>query len=92
MTKKCATCKKGNNATTKNYLCVTYNVHTGLKPSCTGLSQVAFNVIKELVQLAMLLCNNCVSSFERDNFRRFQKTERMNTKLEAETQEFKERL
>ena len=63
-----------------------------LQPSRTGLSQVAFNVIMELVQLAMLLSNNCVSNIERDNFRRCRTTERRSKKLVAETQEIDERL
>ena len=39
-----------------------------LEPTCTGLSNVAINGIKELGRNAMLLCNVCIENNERDNF------------------------
>ena len=39
-----------------------------LEPTCTGLSNVAINGIKELGRNAMLLCNVCIENYKRDNF------------------------
>ena len=39
-----------------------------LEPTCTGLSNVAINEIKELGRNSMLLCNVCIENNERDNF------------------------
>ena len=39
-----------------------------LEPTCTGLSNVAINGIKELGRCAMLLCNVCIENNKRDNF------------------------
>ena len=40
----------------------------------------------------MLLCNNCASNNERDNFIGCRTIEKMNEKIEAEMQEINERL
>ena len=53
-----------------------------LDPTCIGLSQVAMSGIKEIGQLAMLLCNTCVENNERDSFIRCRNVEKMNEKLE----------
>ena len=39
-----------------------------LEPTCTGLSNVTINEIKELGRNAMLLCNVCIENNERDNY------------------------
>ena len=57
------------------------------KPSCTGLTQVAVNGLKEAVQLAFLLCIKCVNNSERDNFIKCQTIVKTNEKIETETQE-----
>ena len=92
MTKKCATSKKAVDANTKMYVCVSCNVLMRLEPSCRGLSQVAVKGMMELGHLAMLLCNNFVSSIERDNFIRCRTIEEMSVKIKAHTKELKERL
>ena len=43
----------------KSYNCVACGCHMHLEPTCTGLSNVAINGIKELGRNAMLLCNVC---------------------------------
>ena len=57
------------------------------EPSCTGLTQVAFKGLKEVGQLAMRLCVKCLNNKERDNFIKCRKIDKMNEKIETETQE-----
>ena len=82
MSRPCKTCKRTNNANEKSYKCVACGCQMHLDPTCTGLSTVAINGIKELGQLAMLLCNTCVENNERDNFIRNRCDLKIEEKLE----------
>ena len=62
------------------------------EPSCTGLTQVAVNGLKEAGQLAMLLCINCLNNNERDNFIKCRTIDKMIEKIETETQEINKKL
>ena len=92
MTKNCNTCKKVINQTSPRYICVACNVHMHFEPSCTGLTQVAVNGLKEAGQLAMLLSVKCLSNNERDNFIKCRTIDKMNEKIETETQEINKKL
>ena len=92
MTKNCNTCKKVINQTLPRYICVACNVHMHFEPSCTGLTQVAVNSLKEAGQLAMLLCVKCLSNKERDNFIKCRTIDKINEKIKTETQEINKKL
>ena len=62
------------------------------EPSCTGLTQVAVNGLKEAGQLAIFLCVKCLNNNERDNFIKIRTIDKMNEKIETETQEINEEL
>ena len=85
MTKSCNTCKNVINQTLPRYICLACNVRMHLQPSCTGLTQVAVNGLKEAGQLAMLLCVKCLNNNERDKFIKCQTIDKMNEKIETET-------
>ena len=67
MGKTCNTCKKLVGAKEPVYACVACNCALHLD-TCTGLSTVAINGIKELGANAMLICNTCFEKNERDKF------------------------
>ena len=92
MTKNSNTCKKVINQTSPRYICVACNAHMHFEPSCTGLTQIAVNVLKEAGQLAMLLCVKCLSNNERDNFIKCRTIDKMKEKIETETQEINKKL
>ena len=71
-------------------MCVACNVHMHFEPSCTGLTQV--NGLKEAGQVAMLLCVKCLNNNERDNFIKCRTIDKMNEKIETETQEINKKL
>ena len=54
-----------------------------LEPSCTGLSNVALNGIKELGLSCMLLCNTCIENNERDNIIKSWTIHKANEQVEA---------
>ena len=54
-----------------------------LEPSCTGLTNVALNGIKELGLSCMLLCNTCIENNERDNIIKQWTTHKTNEQVEA---------
>ena len=58
------------------YTCVSCNRTMHLELTCTGLSQVAINGIKEIGPLAMLLCNACLDNDEMDSLIRFSTIEK----------------
>ena len=60
------------------------------EPSCTGITQV--NGLKEAGQVAMLLCVKCLNNNERDNFIKCRTIDKMNEKIETETQEINRKL
>ena len=62
------------------------------EPSCIGLTQVAVNGLKEAGQLAMHLCIICLNNNERDNFKKCRTIDKMNEKIETETQEINKKL
>ena len=80
------------NQTSPRYICVASNVHRHFEPSCTGLTQVAVNGLKEEVQLAMLLGVKCLNNNEKDNFIKCRTIDKMNEKIETETQEINKKL
>ena len=86
MTKCSNTCKIVINQTSPRNICVICNVHMHFQPSCTGLTQVAVNGLKEAGQLAMLLRVKCLNNNERDNFIKCRTLDKMNEKIETETQ------
>ena len=89
MTKCSNTCKIVINQTSPRNICVICNVHMHFEPSCTGLTQFAVNGLKEAGQLAMLLRVKCLNNNERDNFIKCRTIDKMNEKIETETQEIK---
>ena len=68
MSRTCRTCTRSIPKAEKSYNCVACGCHMHLEPTCTGLSNVAIKVIKELRRNAMLLCNVCIENNERDHF------------------------
>ena len=62
------------------------------EPSCTGLTQVAVNDLKEAGQMAMLLCVKCLNNNERDNFIKCRRIDKMNEKIDTETQDIDKKL
>ena len=62
------------------------------EPFCTRLTQVAVNDLKEAGQLAMLLYVKCLNNFERYNFIKCRTIDKMNEKIETETQEINKKL
>ena len=68
MSKKCKTCKHVIAQEAPRYTCVSCNRSMHLEPTCTGLSQVAINEIKELDPFSMLFCNALLDNDERDSF------------------------
>ena len=60
--------------------------------SCTGLTQVAVNSLKEAGQLAMLLCVKCLNNNERDNIIKCRLPDKVNEKIEKENQEINKKL
>ena len=62
------------------------------EPSSTGPTQVAVTGLKEAGQLAMLLCVKCLNNNERNNFLKCQTIDKMNEKIETETQEINKKL
>ena len=60
--------------------------------SCTGLTQVAVNGLKEAGQLAMLLFVKCLNNYEIDNFTECRTIDKMNEKIETEMQEINKKL
>ena len=67
MGKTCKTCKKPVGAKKPVYACLACNCVLHLD-TCTGLSIVALNSIKQLGANAMLICNTCLGNNERDKF------------------------
>ena len=65
-------------------------MHVGT--SCTGLHQVAVNGSMEVQQFGMPLYNNYVANKKRSNFESYQKIEKLNEIMEAETHEDNEPL
>ena len=92
MSKSCNTCKKVINQRSSRYIRVTCNVHMLFEPSCSGLTQVAVNSLKEAGHLAILLCVKCLNNTERDNFIKCRTVDKMNEKFETETQQINKKL
>ena len=63
--------------------CALCHTHMHLTTECTALSPSAINGIKEMEINAMLLCNTCVESNERDNFFRGRALASASEKLES---------
>ena len=68
MGKNCKTCKKPIQAQEKTYTCVACNCHIHMTTIFTGLAAASLNVIIDLGNNIMLLCNGCVDKNERDKF------------------------
>ena len=93
MTKTCNTCKIVINQTSPRYICVACShVHMHFDTSCTGLAKVAVIGLKEAGQLAMLLCVKCLNNDERDKFIKCPTIDKVNEKIETETQEINKKL
>ena len=54
-----------------------------LETSCTGLTNVALNGVKELGLSCMLLCNTCIENNERDNIIKSWTIHKANEQVEA---------
>ena len=54
-----------------------------LEPSCTGLSNLALNGMKDFVPSCMLLCNTCIENNERDNIIKSWTKQKANEQVEA---------
>ena len=67
------------------------NVHMHFKPSCTGLTQVAVNGLKAR-HLTMTLCSKHLNNNERNKFMKCRTIDKMNEKIEKETQEINKKL
>ena len=68
------------------------NVHMHFKPSGTGRTQVVVNGLKEAGQLTMPLCAKRLNNNERNNFMKCRTIDKMNEKIETETQEINKKL
>ena len=62
------------------------------EPSFTRPKQDTVNGLKEVGQLALLLCVKCLNNYEKDNFKKSLTIDKMNAKIEAETQEMYKKL
>ena len=80
----CKTCNKPIGAKDLTYYCVASETRMHLNPTCTGLSNVAINGIKELVTRVALFCDDCVENNRKDYLlNTIQANEKMNCKLES---------
>ena len=80
------------NQTSPRYICVACDVLVHFEPNCTGLTQSAINCLKKAGQLAMPLCVKCLNNNERDNFIKSRTIDKINEKIETETQEINKKL
>ena len=80
----CKTCNKPIGAKDLTYHCVACETRMHLNPTCTGLSNVAINGIKELGARVALFCDDCVENNRKDHLlNTIQATEKLNCKLES---------
>ena len=80
----CKTCNKPICAKDLTYHCVECETRMHLSSTCTGLSNVAMNVIKELGARVALFCDDCVEKFRKDHLlNTIQANEKSNCKLES---------
>ena len=80
----CKTCNKPIGAKDLTYHCVACEIRMHLNPTCTGLSNVATNGIKELEARVALFCDDCVENNRKDHLlNTIQANEKMNCKLES---------
>ena len=63
----CKTCNKPIGATDLAYHCVACETRMHVNPTCTGLSNVAINGIKELGAGVALFCDDCVENNRKDH-------------------------
>ena len=80
----CKTCNKPIGAKDLTYHCVACETRKNLNPTCTGLSNVAINGIKELGVRLALFCDDCVENNRKDHLQNtIQANEKLNCKLES---------
>ena len=82
MTKNCKSCKQKIGPKDPVYQCVACSANLHLTTSCTGLTPVVVNGIKDLGTLAMLLCSSCHENNVRDRFIRNFTQSKLTEKLE----------
>ena len=82
MAKICKSCKQKFGPNDPVYQCVACSANLHLTTSCTGLTPVAVNGIKDLETLAMLLCSSCHENNVRDRFIRNFTQSKLTEKLE----------
>ena len=80
----CKTCNKPIGAKDLTYHCVACETRMHFNPTCTGLSNVAINGIKELGARVILFCDDCVENIRKDHLlNTIQANEKLNGKLES---------
>ena len=80
----CKTCNKPIGAKDLTYHCVACETRMHLNPTCTGLSNVTINGIRELGARVALFCDDCVENNRKDHpLNTIQANEKLNCKLES---------
>ena len=92
MSKSGNTCKKSDKSSNANIHMRRLYCSYAIRAKLSGLMKVDVNGLKEAGQLAMLLCVKCLKKNERDNFIKRQTIDKMNEKIETETQEIIKKL